>query len=79
MRQELIQYIYSREDLKRFIREQPYWYRKLSREPHTLEQCEIACLNYFQKTIPHRVEKFAQGMQMASLMVSMFQSMNQSQ
>lgn len=79
MRQEILEYIYSKEDVKRFIREQPYWYRKLSRDPTQLEKCEIASLNYFQKTIPHRVEKFANGLQMASVMMNMFQSMNAQQ
>ncbi|MBO1004910.1 YlbE-like family protein [Pseudogracilibacillus auburnensis] len=78
MRHELMEYIYSKEDLKQFIREQPYWYRKLSRDPALMEQCEIASLNYFQKTIPHKVEKFANGLQMASVMMNMFQAMNSS-
>ncbi|MBS4217869.1 YlbE-like family protein [Bacillus sp. FJAT-49711] len=76
MRQEILQYIYSKNELKQFIREQPYWYRKLAREPETLEQFEIASLHYFKKTIPHQVEKVSNGLQMASMMMSMLQSLN---
>ncbi|MBS4207744.1 YlbE-like family protein [Bacillus sp. FJAT-50079] len=75
MRQEIVQYIYSKKELKQMIREQPYWYRKLSRDPELLNQFEIASLHYFQKTIPHKVEKFTNGLQMASMMMSMLQTM----
>ncbi|MCJ7839528.1 YlbE-like family protein [Lederbergia sp. NSJ-179] len=78
MRQEVIQYIYENKELKQFLREQPIWYRKLSREPEGLEQFEIASLHYFKKTIPHRVERFSNNMQMASMMMNMFQALNTS-
>ncbi|MBS4177241.1 YlbE-like family protein [Lederbergia citrea] len=78
MREEILQYIYSKNELKQFIREQPYWYRKLAREPESLEQFEIASLHYFKKTIPHRVEKFSNGLHMASMMMGMLQSLNSS-
>jgi len=79
MRKDIISYIRQNRELGRFIREQPQWYRRLSRNPHELEAFEIAALNYFQKTIPHRVEKFSSGVQMASMMMSMFQAMNNAQ
>lgn len=75
MRAEIMQYIYSNHELKRFIREQPQWYRTLSRKPELLEQFEIASNHYFEKTIPHRVEKFSRGVQMASMMMGMLQTM----
>ncbi|KRG09852.1 hypothetical protein ACA29_22090 [Lederbergia galactosidilytica] len=80
MRQEVMQYIYTKQELKQFLREQPQWYRKLSREPELLEQFEIASLHYFKKTIPHRVERFSfsNNMQMASMMMNMFQALNAS-
>ncbi|MCJ8006150.1 YlbE-like family protein [Lederbergia wuyishanensis] len=75
MRQEVLEYIQSKNELKQFLREQPYWYRKLAREPETLEQFEIASLHYFKRTIPHQVEKFSNGLQMASLMMGMLQTL----
>jgi hypothetical protein len=33
-------------------------------------------LHHYKKTIPHHVEKFSNGVQMASMMMSMFQAMN---
>lgn len=75
MRTQISQYIFSNNELKRFIREQPQWYRMLSRKPELLEQFEIASSHYFEKTIPHRVQKFSQGVQMASMMMGMLQSL----
>lgn len=77
MRREVLDYIERQRDLKQFVREQPQWYRKLSRNPFDLEALEIASLHYYKKTIPHQVERLSNGVQMASMMYSMFQSMKQ--
>lgn len=76
MRKEVMAYLEGQRDLKQFVREQPHWYRKLSRNPFDLEALEIASLHYYKRTIPHQVEKFSNGVQMASMMLHMFQSMN---
>ncbi|AZU61402.1 YlbE-like family protein [Neobacillus mesonae] len=75
MRREVFDYLERQKDLKRFVREQPLWYRKLSRNPYDLQSLEIASLHYYKKTIPHQVEKFSNSVQMASMMYSMFQTM----
>lgn len=74
-----MQFIQADQDLKRFLREQPIWYRKLARNPKDFEAFQIAALHYHKKTIPHQVEKFSNGVQMASMMISMFQAMNSNQ
>jgi hypothetical protein len=76
MRKEVMDYLGGQRELKQFIREQPHWYRKLSRNPFDLEALEIASLHFYKRTIPHQVEKFSNGVQMASMMFHMFQSMN---
>lgn len=76
MRKDVIDYIYRNKELKDFLREQSRWYRELSRNPQKIQSFEIASLHYYKKTIPHQVEKITSGVQMASLMMSMFQSMN---
>jgi hypothetical protein len=76
MRKEIIDYLYSHKQIHQYVREQPNWYRKLTRNPLDLEMLEISSLHYYQKTIPHQVEKFSQSVQMASMMMSMFQAMN---
>lgn len=75
MRQEIIEFIKSNEDLQKFIREQPIWYRKLTREPINVEEFELAMMQYYKKTIPDRVDKFQNQIQMASFLVEMFKSM----
>lgn len=75
MRKEIIDYLETKKDLQKFVREQPIWYRKLSRNPFDLESLEIASLHHYKRTVPHQVEKFTNGVQMASMMFHMFQSM----
>jgi hypothetical protein len=77
MRTEIQEYLQDKNDLKEFIRQQPHWYRKLSRNPYDLQAFEIASLHHFRKTIPDHVEKFSSGVQMASMMLHMFQAMNE--
>lgn len=76
MRNDVYTYLQKNKVLIEFLREQPVWYRKLSRDPSQIENLEIAALHYYQKTIPHQIEKFSNGVQMASMMVSMFKIMN---
>lgn len=76
MRKDIREYIQQSEELQKFLREQPQWYRTLSRNPTEIQKLEVASLHYHKKTIPHHVEKFSNGVQMASMMMSMFQAMN---
>ncbi|MFZ7942178.1 MULTISPECIES: YlbE-like family protein [Bacillaceae] len=75
MRREVVDYLDRQKDLKQFVREQPQWYRKLSRNPYDLQSLEIASLHHYKKTIPDQVEKFSNSVQMASMMYHMFQAM----
>lgn len=75
MRREVLEYLENQKDLKQFVREQPQWYRKLSRNPYDLQSLEVASLHYYKKTIPDQVEKFSNSVQMASMMYHMFQAM----
>jgi hypothetical protein len=76
MRRDVYMYIQNKKELVRFLRDQPVWYRKLTRDPSQIQQMEVAALHYYQKTIPHHVEKFSNGVNMASMMMGMFQAMN---
>ncbi|MDM5189643.1 YlbE-like family protein [Bacillus sp. DX4.1] len=77
MRAELVEFLKSNEDLERYIREQPYWYRKLSRNPKEKDAFELAALQHFKKTIPDKVAKFQNQLSVASIMIDMFQYMKQ--
>ncbi|MEI5906046.1 YlbE-like family protein [Bacillus spongiae] len=76
MRKEVLDIIYSNEDLKRFLREQPIWYRKLTRNPEEINSFQVSAMEYYKRTIPHQIQKFSNGVQMASMMMNMVQSMN---
>lgn len=76
MRKDVMDYINQDQQLKEFIRQQPNWYRKLTRNPYDLQTLQIASLHYYKKTIPDQVNKFTNGVQMASMMMNMFMTMN---
>jgi len=75
MRQDIYELIAEDEDLKKFLRLQPIWYRRLMRNPQEFEKLETEAVFFYKKSIPHRVSKFADGVQMASMMMHMFQAM----
>ncbi|WP_456275612.1 YlbE-like family protein [Bacillus sp. AK128] len=77
MRQEIINMIRSNEEYRRYIREQPFWYRKLSRNPESLNEFHLSSKEYYKQTIPHKVANFSQQLQMASMMINMFQVMRE--
>ncbi|APH05372.1 YlbE-like family protein [Bacillus weihaiensis] len=77
MRKDVLEYIQAKEERKQFLREQPHWYRKLARNPNDFQMFEIEMMNYYQRTIPHKVQQFSNSIQMASMMMAMFQSMGQ--
>lgn len=76
MRKDVMDQLRSNKELIEFVRAQPHWYRKLSRDPRDLHAAQIASLHHFEKTIPHKVQKFSNNVQMASMMMHMFSSMN---
>jgi len=75
MRTEVMDYIRAKKMLQAFLREQPKWYRTLAREPQKLANFERAALHYYEQTIPQKVEKIANSLGMASLMLHMLQAM----
>jgi hypothetical protein len=76
MRKDVLEHIQKQKDLHEFIRIHPNWYRKLARDPRELYTMEIAALHFYEKTIPHQVQKFTNSVQMASMMMHMFANMN---
>jgi hypothetical protein len=79
MRKDVLDFLQSNEDYMRFIRIQPKWYRTLTRNPDLLEDFRLASMQFFGKTIPQRVDKLQNQVQMASFMVEMFQALKEQQ
>ena len=76
LRQDVYEWIKSNEDHLKYLRLQPIWYRKLMRNPSEVEKMGTEAVFYFEKSIPHRVNKLTNGVQVASMMLNMLQSMN---
>jgi hypothetical protein len=76
MRQDIFETIEKDRDLKQFIRLQPQWYRNLMRSPHQLEKMQTEATYHFKKSIPHRISSLSDGVQMASMMLHMYQALN---
>ncbi|AMV10335.1 YlbE-like family protein [Geobacillus sp. G4] len=75
MRKDVWQYVQGTPMLRAFLREQPRWYRLLARRPHELSTFQLAALRHYELTIPDKVERISQSLQMASLMWQMFKAM----
>ena len=76
MRQDIYEFIQSNEDVRNYIRIQPIWYKRLMRNPHHISQLETEAKYFFGKSISHRVSKFSNSVQVASMMLNMFQAVN---
>ncbi|UCZ51853.1 YlbE-like family protein [Bacillus shivajii] len=78
MRGEVYQYIRSEPDLHKFLRAHPNWYRRLARNPYSLQEMEKQAKIFFGKTFPQRMEKLENNMHLAMMMIDMMRSFNQS-
>jgi len=77
MRKNVQEFIKSKAILRNYLREQPRWYRTLTRNPQDLQRFEFAALQYYHQTIPDKIEKITNSIELASLMVYMLQSAKQ--
>lgn len=78
MRAELYAYVSSQRDLKKFIRMNPIWYRKLSRNPYAIYELEEQANEFYGRTFPQRLEKLQNSLQLAAMLMQMFPMTNQS-
>jgi len=76
VRQDIYAWIKENEDQLKYLRLQPIWYRKLMRNPHEVEKLGTEAVFHFEKSVPHRVNKLTNGIQVASMMLNMIQTMN---
>ncbi|MGC4375516.1 YlbE-like family protein [Fictibacillus sp. Mic-4] len=69
MRREIIEYLSTRPDLKYFMREQPNWYRELTRNPASIEKLEEDAKVFFGRTFGQRIDRFHQQVKGLSLLL----------
>lgn len=77
MRKELQQYVEMRPDLKHFIREQPIWFKRLSREPHLMATIEQEAKVYYGQTFSQKVQKFQERIETAAMFMELMKVMGQ--
>ncbi|WLR52211.1 YlbE-like family protein [Bacillus tianshenii] len=77
MRLETQYLLNNRPDLKTFVRENPYWYRLLSRDPNAVTEIEQHAKYFYGKTLPQQMQKMRQQLQMVSMMMAMMQAMKE--
>ncbi|MYL33018.1 hypothetical protein GLW08_02135 [Pontibacillus yanchengensis] len=75
MQPGVYQYLESREDLRKFMRMNPKWYRRVTRDPSVLSQMEQESKYYFGKTTTQRIERFNNQLQMVQMLMQMAQAM----
>lgn len=65
------QYLRSNPELLRFVRFNPMWYRYLTRDPSRINEIEKEARKFYGKTIPQRLEKLSNHVQMASMLIQL--------
>ncbi|MFT4416097.1 YlbE-like family protein [Fredinandcohnia humi] len=78
MRKELFDYIESNKQIRIFIRENPTWYKRITRNPNDIQTLELEAREYFKQTIPHKIKKINHSLELASFMLQMYQGMRNS-
>lgn len=64
----IYQYVSKREELIRFIRYNPIWYRYLTRDPSRIHEMEKEAKRFYGKTLPQRIEKINNNVQMLNML-----------
>ncbi|MCA1029944.1 YlbE-like family protein [Bacillus timonensis] len=77
LRKDVLEYLKNDEKLLQFVRKNPTWYRKLTRSPIDKQALDLASKEFYQQTIPHKIEKINYSLELASMMFQMYQAMQQ--
>ncbi|WP_163970768.1 YlbE-like family protein [Oceanobacillus halotolerans] len=76
MQQEVYEYLRVRPHLLMFIRYNPVWYRYLMRDATIIPELEKEAKRFYGKTIPQRVEKIGDQVQMLGMLMHVANSVN---
>lgn len=71
MRQEVRLLLSQRPDMKQFVRSNPEWYRYLSRNPQSIIRLEEQVKYYYGKTLPQKLDRFQENINMAMMLFNM--------
>ncbi|WP_100404591.1 YlbE-like family protein [Bacillus solitudinis] len=73
MRADIQQLFIERPELKQFVRQNPIWYRKLSRYPSQIINLEKEAKFFYGRTLPQRVEKVQSNLGLLMMLMEMIQ------
>lgn len=76
MRREIQNYLGTRPDLTRFVRENPNWYRLLTRNPEKIYEIEQQSRIFYGKTFPQKIDRIQQKVQLAQMLMSIMDGMS---
>lgn len=68
-------FLKSNPHLIHFVRQNPEWYRYISRDPSCLREIESEAKVYYGKTLPQRLKKINEQLQMADMLFSLASAM----
>lgn len=74
MRKQVVDLL-TEHELKQFIRNEPIWYRKLTRNPLEVEAFKMAANQFYKRTFPQKFERAVNSIELAGMMLQMFQTM----
>lgn len=75
MRQDIYQRLQHREELLRFVRLHPIWYRTLARDPNAFGDLEKQANYFYGKTVPQRIGQFGEQLSMVNMLIQMARAM----
>lgn len=75
MDEKLYQHLTTRPDLLNFIRNNPEWYRYLTRDPSKISEIELEAKRYYGKTLSQKIEKVNQNVQMVGMLLQFAEMM----
>ncbi|PYZ97898.1 hypothetical protein CR205_04700 [Alteribacter lacisalsi] len=77
MRPEVLQQVRAKPELWKYLRLHPGWYRKLARNPASLQEMEKESRVFYGKTFPQRMDKIQNNVNLASMLFEMVRQMGQ--
>lgn len=79
LRKELIYVLLNDHELRQYVRQHPYWYRTLSRDPNELYTLQKEADYFYGRTFPQRVEQVRNQLGLAMMMIELFQMNKQTE
>ncbi|WP_059104726.1 YlbE-like family protein [Shouchella shacheensis] len=71
MRQEVLHQLRANPELRDFMRQNPNWYRRISRHPEQFPVMEQEAKYFYGRTFSQRVEKMQNNVSMAMMLMEM--------